>query len=328
MRRRPAVTLLEVLIALFIMAIGMLALLVLFPLGAFSMGKALKDDRCASAAAMAEQVAICNNLRHDGRLEGNTIQTNLYLTRTYPSTSQSLAAPYNGPSLPVYVDPYGYNAGVFLLGCAANNKLIAGITPIQRINPNFSINQATFVDRWFSLPNDISFLTTGTPDLVSTSVDRGRRYTWAYMVRRPQALADQTVDLTVVVYYNRPTGVAQWETVFEVANTNTKPPTAKDPTQGDSSIVLNSATAASFRRGMWLLDITPITGTGANGVPAVPRSDFYRITNVDDIGGGQVVIDVQPNLICDGDPNGTAVSHVVLMDYVAEVFPKGTSWQP
>ena len=37
MIRRPAVTLMEVLIAMFIMAIGMLALLVLFPIGAISM---------------------------------------------------------------------------------------------------------------------------------------------------------------------------------------------------------------------------------------------------------------------------------------------------
>ncbi len=47
MTRRPAVTLMEVLIAMFIMAIGMLALLALFPVGAVSMAQALKDDRCA-----------------------------------------------------------------------------------------------------------------------------------------------------------------------------------------------------------------------------------------------------------------------------------------
>ena len=57
MRRRPAVTLLEVLVAIFIMAIGLLALLVLFPLGALSMAEALQKDRTAAAAANASSLA-------------------------------------------------------------------------------------------------------------------------------------------------------------------------------------------------------------------------------------------------------------------------------
>jgi len=64
MTRRPAVTLMEVLIAMFIMAIGMMALLALFPVGAVSMAQALKDDRCAYASSMAENVAIVNNVRY------------------------------------------------------------------------------------------------------------------------------------------------------------------------------------------------------------------------------------------------------------------------
>src|SRR5689334_20597212 len=86
MTRRPAVTLIEVLVTMFIMAIGMLALLTLFPLGAISMGQALKDDRCASTAAMAENVAIAMNIRHD---------TNVLL---------AFNASGGGP---VYVDPNG-----------------------------------------------------------------------------------------------------------------------------------------------------------------------------------------------------------------------------
>ncbi len=83
MTRRPATTLIEVLVAMFIMAIGMLALMVLFPLGALNMGQAFKDDRCASTAAMAENVAIAMNVRHD----------------------PSVTAAFNTPSTLVYVDP-------------------------------------------------------------------------------------------------------------------------------------------------------------------------------------------------------------------------------
>jgi prepilin-type N-terminal cleavage/methylation domain-containing protein len=52
--KRRGVTLLEVLAAIFIMGVGLLALLTLFPLGALSMAQAIKDDRAASVAADAE----------------------------------------------------------------------------------------------------------------------------------------------------------------------------------------------------------------------------------------------------------------------------------
>ena len=47
---RPGVTLTEVLVAMFVMAIGMISLLTLFPLGAMQVGQALRDDRCTQLA--------------------------------------------------------------------------------------------------------------------------------------------------------------------------------------------------------------------------------------------------------------------------------------
>ncbi len=55
-RSRPGVTLTEVLIAMFVMALGMLALLTLFPLGVFQIGQALKDDRTTQTASQADGV--------------------------------------------------------------------------------------------------------------------------------------------------------------------------------------------------------------------------------------------------------------------------------
>ena len=51
---RRGITLTEVLVAMFVMALGMLALLTLFPLGAMQMGGALRDDRSAQIAAQAD----------------------------------------------------------------------------------------------------------------------------------------------------------------------------------------------------------------------------------------------------------------------------------
>ncbi|MCI0703606.1 MAG: prepilin-type N-terminal cleavage/methylation domain-containing protein, partial [Planctomycetia bacterium] len=47
-RRRAGVTLLEVLTAIFITGVALLALLVLFPLGAMAMAQAIKDDRAGN----------------------------------------------------------------------------------------------------------------------------------------------------------------------------------------------------------------------------------------------------------------------------------------
>jgi type II secretory pathway pseudopilin PulG len=57
MNRRTATTLTEVLVAIFIMGIGLMAILSLFPLGAAQMAQALKDQRSAEAAANASALA-------------------------------------------------------------------------------------------------------------------------------------------------------------------------------------------------------------------------------------------------------------------------------
>ena len=52
--RRAGLTLTEVLVALFVAALGLISLMTLFPLGALQLGQALKDDRCAQTAAQAD----------------------------------------------------------------------------------------------------------------------------------------------------------------------------------------------------------------------------------------------------------------------------------
>ncbi len=167
------------------------------------------------------------------------------------------------------------------------------------------------VDRWFSLPNDITFLPNGTPDLSGGSIERGRRYSWAYMLRRPQAWSNTTVDVTVVVYSGRPTLVPTIEQTYSAS-------------VAGGGLVLNwnpATQSPNLKRGISILDTTPIFGTGVPGIPAVPQANFYRVVNVTDTGAGSAALDVQPN------PIGN-VSQVVVMDYAVEVFDKGFSWQP
>src|ERR1700676_2510472 len=68
MRRRQGTTLIEVLVAIFVMGIGLLALMAMFPLAAVSMARSIRDDRVAHAATNAKAIAIAKSIRLDNQL--------------------------------------------------------------------------------------------------------------------------------------------------------------------------------------------------------------------------------------------------------------------
>jgi hypothetical protein len=294
MIRRPAVTLIEVLVAMFIMAIGMLALLVLFPLGAISMGQALKDDRCASAAAMAANLAIARDLRHDATV-----------LNTFTASAGN----------PVYVDPYGSAQGLTTLGASPPSS-------IQRIAPSFisaalpvGAGPSMATDRWFSLPDDITFLENGqaNPFAVAgggTNIERGRRYTFAYLLR--PLSSDDLVEMAVVVYSGRPiNALSAVEDTYSVAAM-----TLAAGSYGSNGLTLTNVgpVPPNIKRGSWILDTTPVTPG-----PSTGQNYFYRVVNTPSVYGGTMVLEVQPNLKA---VNG--ITSIAVMDSVAEVFEKGT----
>jgi prepilin-type N-terminal cleavage/methylation domain-containing protein len=127
MARRQGVTLLEVLVSIFIMGIGMIALLTLFPLGALSMAQAIRDGRVNDAAAEAAALANTFGVRNDNV----SVPTPPYYTTTPPyftvanvfsnylavgPVTNAPAADPAGPGYPVYVDPYYVALGQTTLG--------------------------------------------------------------------------------------------------------------------------------------------------------------------------------------------------------------------
>jgi hypothetical protein len=285
MTRRPAVTLMEVLIAMFIMAIGMMALLALFPVGAASMAQALKDDRCAYASTVSDNIAIATNVRY-GDLNVNA----------------ALAA---SPTGLLYVDPYGVLAAPTTPPYGVN---LGGLIP--RVSPTFVASSPLLIDSLYSLPDDIGFNQSGVaPDLSNTPpgiVDRGRRYSWAFLLRRTPpaslnpALTMYTVQLYAVVYSGRPLGAITAEQTYGAVGAI-----------GTNSIVVSPTPGMlwppNLKRGGWILDPT-------NGY-------FYRVTNISEIlGSGNLLVETQQNLIA-------ASVAITVMDGVAEVFNKGTGWQ-
>jgi hypothetical protein len=156
---RPGATLTEVLVAIFVMAIGLLALLTLFPLGALSMAQAIKDDRTAHSAkngfaiAQVFQIQTDQVVTNSGKLQTGAVypgNSPVYFFNPYPGIPQSftgtagfLLAPdlkmipgYDGPSYPVYVDPWGWNYF----------QTMAQLHP--NLNPTPPVNSVPSVNYW------------------------------------------------------------------------------------------------------------------------------------------------------------------------------------
>jgi hypothetical protein len=285
---RTAVTLVEVLVAIFVMAIGMLALLTLFPIGALSFGQALKDDRCANAVYTANALANARDVRTD-----STVQTAL---DTPPS---GYTVDVNGPSFPVIVDPLGVINGYgTTLGAAT------GTPGISRCSVSYVGSSTSAAARWFSVLDDMVFGTAGVP--ASTSLDRPGRYTWSYLVRRPRSSQTNIVDLWIVVYYNRSTGVVDGEHVFSASGT-----------EGERSLTLNWASGVkpAVRRNTWILDVSYDAVNLVHG-------DFYRVVGATE-SGSTTVCELEVPL-----KRAAATQQFVVMENVAEVFYKGSGGQP
>src|SRR5260370_19633315 len=102
MPRSTGATLLEVLVAIFVMGIGMLALLTLFPIGALRMAKAIQDERCAQTGASGQSMSIFTNIRNEPALFN---PSDAYLNPANPKiggVNDATTVP-GGPSYPVFI---------------------------------------------------------------------------------------------------------------------------------------------------------------------------------------------------------------------------------
>jgi prepilin-type N-terminal cleavage/methylation domain-containing protein len=303
--RRAGVTLIEVLAAIFIMGIGMLSLLTLFPLGALSMAQAIKDDRVAQAARNAEAVAVALDLRH--RNQGGWLV--------------NLPANWDGPSRPIFLDPVGKQLG----GANLNSRL--GIQTgnftnhIVREDVNFAITLPD-LHRLFALPDDLTFdpnnnWAAGPGGTTLGSVQRDGRYSYAYLMRRPRARVTSVVDVAIVVYSGRLLS-SSTESAYVVTG------------QDANSVTLGyTGDRPAVRRGTWLLDVTselssanPNATERDNAMRYGPvHGNFYRVVNVTDSSSTELTVELEPTI------KGT-VKQMVVMENVVEVIQKGTDWRP
>jgi hypothetical protein len=307
---RRGTTLIEVLVSIFVMAIGLIALLALFPLGAFQMADAIKDDRVSLCVANATSMATANNLRHDARL----VVPNPAFDKPSPQHVDLSVYPWvNGTSYPVYVDPIGY--ANYLPGpyrdwvAGANTPGQAGIprrsATFATTTPTAPLQSCTFLD-------DITFDKNAMPAMPSGTVERSYGYSWAYLLRRPKNSVPSLVEMWVIVYQQRPLAlkgltVGGDETVYNAAVT------------GANTAML--AGTPALRPGSWILDCT--AGPAVGGLSSPGNARFYRVVGITQNAGSTEVEVDSPILATPVRPSRFAV-----LDGVAEVVYKGTNWLP
>jgi hypothetical protein len=320
---RAGLTLMEVLVSIFIMAIGMLALLTLFPLGAIRMDQAIRDERSAQAAIQATELAKILDLANDPAVRFALTDPNW--TGGTPPDGLSTTP---GPSKAVLVDPLGISP--FL--DASNN--------VSRVASNYANNYYEF----FTITDELTFLngagvprtfSSGSATSTTTTIGREIRFTWAYLLQRPMVQNAGITNYTVCVYNRRPLA-GTLEFTLPSATINVSDSTI-------SYVTTDPSTVKQILPGQWVLDCTiaKSVAAAAGGGPAtvVPLANFYRINGVRaGSTASETILDVQgpirgyDKLNLTPDPNtgkikytgtGTNLPTLVIQDGLVEAIDVG-----
>jgi type II secretory pathway pseudopilin PulG len=340
MKRRSGTTLVEVLVAIFIMGIGMIALLTLFPIGVLRMAQAINDERAAQAAYIAHENAIIYNIRNDVLTAGNAGVVTDGVTADFfaaaPAAGLKAGDPY-GESYTLFVDPIGWNSGT-------TSQWVGGQTGLLRRRPvSFATTPAT-ITRAFTLWDDMTYYNDptlglpGTPETFGNAaapfIMRNARFSWAYTMRRPLTAEKSVVDCSIVVFDSRSLslgvnlglGEYVYPTAYFNANNNTV------------VVDYTTTTPPPIRPGNWIMDATQYQTTNAAGTAVGSQHNYwYRVLATQDVVVGAntlAVYEIQgqirgfpsnfPNVGTDPTTSQSAyLGNVVILDGVAEVFEKG-----
>jgi hypothetical protein len=348
MPRRTGATLIEVLVAIFVMGIGMMALLTLFPLGALSMAKAIRDDRAAQVGINATGTAALRNIRSD---PGDTAFSwpSLASIMKNPTNYFGLAAgslPDADPekkSYPVLVDPVGYQSSV-----APFHRRAAGSLWLPRYQPTFVATSTQPVARtfqWFTLLDDLAFDSeensnnVGNPkNLLPGVVERYSRYSWAYLVQQPRTADTAVVNLSVIVFDGRPLGLTGNLTPSETLYEGFSSPISEVAFDASSNVIrvrweFFNSLIPQVRAGDWVLDASRVqkeshgyfyrVGGITEGSEEIPSGSgkFYQYLDVEvqqPLRGFTGTFASSANPVA--DPNR---ARLIVMEGVAEVFERG-----
>jgi prepilin-type N-terminal cleavage/methylation domain-containing protein len=351
--RRPGVTLMEVLIAIGILAVGLLALMPLFLVGSVSMARSLNQNRAADHAA-ASDAAFRFNWKKTwiDVANGGGVRTPdqayafsgepmlLWLDRPYsnpPAQTPTINASFSAqPSFVVLVDPVGSHTQT-----GSNANFVAGISSLTRTTmvpaetalPRSLVKATTLLD-------DMSWDLDGEPANYTGQLERGGRYNCAWLIQRPKNNIPHEVRLFVLVYAGRsPTDTPSQESAFTGQVSGYAGDVDPKPNTIVVSLMVNGQTQSmpNIRRGGWVGFSVPITPPG--GVP-YSTLDFYRVAAITDNSANaanptitleleqplrsyQVPTATSPTNTISTFNGGTFTGTVIFFDNLYEVFDRG-----
>lgn len=323
-RRRHGLTMAEVLIALFTTALGLMAILTLFPLGAAQMAQAIKDDRCAHAAHLATVEARI--LWRELWEKGTAMSEPFVKAMDDPDDSSPFKRGYPnragnpGRSYPVIVDPLGYK-NLLNVGATENPYWAGGYWPTVQGPPLFwlprrslkviedtsGLTKEKYILRYSTMLDDLEFNRDGKP---VTPLTYQGKYTWMYMFQRHNNTLTREVNLTVLVMSTRPSDIPSYEawysTVFAVgANYNRV------------QLTCSKTDRPQIKKGGWIMD---------PGSAEAPGGYFYRVVAVNEDPEEpsnqtiKMTLDVEPAIT---GRNSNEVGIVFVWPQLTEVFDRG-----
>ncbi len=305
---RPGLSLIEVLAAIFIMGVGVIAILTLFPLGAMYMAQAFRDDRTALAAHNADQFLRSYWKKMVESKGGSEAFFHAMGDPDGPTGPLPPAQP-GEPSYPMMVDPMGY---VARLGRPDQTWLgdvgLGGSPPLP-------------AGRWTHVPRH-TLSVVGTNPLAALSLcslldgvladddgnvhGRELRYNYLWILQRPNNANLYHASMTVVVFDRRAHLYV--------------PPDGSEPivhgvvfNPGQTQLLLPNVSPRDLdlRSGGWIMDATIHDGSSGLGRPGMRHAHFYRISAVSEAAGG-TLLQLQSPIRTPEDGGGPYTGTVVI----------------
>lgn len=357
--RRPGVTLMEVLIATGILAVGMLAIMALFPIGAVSMARAINQNRAADHAANSDAmfryhwkkawIDSNGNIRPLRRPPTDVTSPNgtyaldvdpyliNYLDTYAFAPNAHIPTTSNSPGYVVFVDPIGWRTQT------GNSKQYVCGSQTFPARSTFTIADPVLGDplprtsvRLTTLQDDMSWDINGEPSALGGQLDRGGRYTSAWLIQRPKNSVPHEVRLFVFVYGGRsPTDTPSLETPYWSTVSGYFQQIDPKP----STVTMTGVQSMpNLRRGSWVA----VSLFQVSGGTSIQTLDMYRVAGVTDniATSQQVVLELEQPLksyyvgTAQNDPfctitgydfnnNGSFGCYVVVFENLLEVFDRG-----
>lgn len=330
MTRRPGLTMTELLIAIFIVAIGLAGVMSMVPFGAKQMADALVADRTTSHADTIDGLV---RTEWNIKVADNLIDAEPYFAAldnpgTPPSTGTALPALSGSslPSYPVFLDSMGFFGRV-----GSNNQQWVGDgngTAVPRRNMSVC-NSAQLALRMWSQADGFTWDEDSVPR--SGPDMRELRYNALAVIQRPVNQNRYSATFKVVVFSNRrhlfyPAGS---EASFDLP-----PPNATTPPLNPGDTQLQLPLTADVKKGSWLMDGTVVANSGS----PIRHANFYRVVSVTNNGSTDVngvpVWDIELHAPITRADGGTgrfpvdpatglpATAKIIVMPGVAAVFER------